>query len=245
MNNVMELWKYPLLVLISLSGSFVQRVTGFGYGIFVMMFLPALMGSSVEAAALAGLISCCTCTYNVIRMRGSVRWKLVLPTVAASLVTVPIAVRFSAVAPEALVRSLLGVALILLSIYFLFFAGKVRLRPSVPAGLAAGGLSGVLGGMFSMGGPPIVLYLVQAVADKTVYFATLQAHFAVTNLYTAATRAINGMITVRVLGWFAVAVAGSLLGNHVGGKLFDKLDSAKMKKLVYLGMIVSGITMIF
>lgn len=241
----MELWQLPLLVLISFSGSFVQRVTGFGYGIFVMMFLPALIGSSVEAAALSGLISCCTCTYNVIRMRGNVRWKLVIPTMAASLVTVPIAVRFSAVAPEALVRSLLGAALILLSIYFLFFAGKIRLRPSVPAGLAAGSLSGVLGGMFSMGGPPIVLYLVQAVADKTVYFATLQAHFSVTNLYTSATRAVNGMITGKVLVWFAVAVMGSLLGNHVGGKLFAKLDSVRLKRLVYLGMIVSGVIMLF
>lgn len=240
----MELWKYPLLVLISFSGSFIQRVTGFGYGIFIMMFLPALIGSTPEAAAMSGLISCCTCAYNVIRMWGSIRWKLVVPTVAASLITVPIAVRFAASAPEALARSLLGIALILLSFYFLFFSGKLRLRPSVPGGLAAGTLSGILGGLFSMGGPPIVLYLLQATADKTVYFATLQAHFAVTNLYTTATRALSGIITPRVLAWFAVAVAGSLLGNHCGGKLFDRLDSEKMKKLVYLVMIVSGVTML-
>lgn len=240
----MELWKYPLLVLISFSGSFIQRVTGFGYGIFIMMFLPALIGSTPEAAAMSGLISCCTCAYNVIRMWGSIRWKLVVPTVAASLITVPIAVLFAASAPEALARSLLGIVLILLSIYFLFFAGKVRLRASVPAGLAAGGISGILGGLFSMGGPPIVLYLLQATADKTVYFATLQAHFAVTNLYTTATRALSGIITPRVLAWFAVAVAASLTGNYIGGKVFDRLDSEKMKKLVYLVMIVSGITML-
>ena len=159
----MDIWKYPLLVLISFGGSFLQRVTGFGYGIFMMMFLPGLVGSSVESAALAGLISCCTCSYNAIRMRGSVQWKLAVPTVAASLITVPIAVRWVTVVPETLVRTLLGVVLILLSIYFLFFAGKIKLRPSVPGGLAAGAVSGILGGMFSMGGPPIVLYLVQAI----------------------------------------------------------------------------------
>lgn len=241
----MEHWKYPLLILISFSGSFLQRVTGFGYGIFMMIFLPALMGSSVEAAALAGLISCCTCTYNATRMRANVRWKLAVPTVAASLITIPIAVRWVAAVPEALVRSLLGVVLILLSIYFLFFAGKIRVRPSIPGGLAAGAVSGILGGMFSMGGPPIVLYLVQAISDKTVYLATMQAHFAVTNLYSAVTRAANGIITAKVLGCFSVAVVGSLIGNHIGGRIFEKLDTGKMKKLVYLVMILSGLTMIF
>ncbi len=241
----MEFWHYPLLVLISFSGSFIQRVTGFGYGIFMMMFLPGLMGSSVEAAATAGLISCCTCTYNVIRLRKSAQWKLAVPTVAASLITVPLAVGWVNAVPEALVRSLLGAVLILLSLYFMFFAGKIRMRPSVPGGLAAGAVSGILGGMFSMGGPPIVLDLVQAVSDKTAYLATMQAHFAVTNIYTAATRAANGIITAKVLGCFAIAVVGSMAGNHIGGKLFDKLDSGKVKKLVYLVMIVSGITMIF
>lgn len=241
----MELWKWFLLVLISFGGSFVQRVTGFGYGIFVMMFLPGLLGSSIETAAVSGLISCCTCLYNAIRLRSSIRWKLALPAVAAALLIIPVAVSYSASAPEELMRRLLGAALILLSIYFLFFSGKVRLRPTVLGGMAAGAMGGVLGGMFSMGGPPIVLYLIQAVPDKTAYFATLQAYFAVTNLYTTANRAVNGIVTARVLGWFAVAVVGSLIGNHIGGKLFDKLDSAKMKRLVYLGMIVSGITMIF
>lgn len=240
----MDIWKYPLLVLISFGGSFLQRVTGFGYGIFMMMFLPGLVGSSVESAALAGLISCCTCSYNAIRMRGSVQWKLAVPTVAASLITVPIAVRWVTVVPETLVRTLLGVVLILLSIYFLFFAGKIKLRPSVPGGLAAGAVSGILGGMFSMGGPPIVLYLVQAISDKTAYIATMQAHFAVINLYTAGTRALNGIITAKVLGWFAIAVMGSMVGNYIGGKLFDRLDSVKVKKLVYLVMIASGLTMI-
>ena len=117
----MEIWKYPLLILIGFIGSLLQRVTGFGFGIFMMMFLPGLMGSSVEAAAMAGLCSCCTCTYNAIRLRKSIQWKLVVPTITASLVTVPLAVRFSAQAPENLVRVLLGVVLILLSIYFLFF----------------------------------------------------------------------------------------------------------------------------
>lgn len=240
----MEFWKIPLLVLVSFGGSFVQRVTGFGYGIFIMMFLPALMGSTPEAAAMAGMISCCTCTYNAVKMRKSIQWKLAAPTVAASLITVPLAVGFSVNASEDLVRSLLGVALIVLSVYFLFFTGKVRLKASAPAGLLAGSLSGVLGGMFSMGGPPIVLYLLQATADKGAYFATLQAHFALTNLYSTGTRALNGIVTAKVLGWFAVAVAGSLAGNHIGGKLFEKLDSAKMKKLVYLVMIVSGVTML-
>jgi uncharacterized membrane protein YfcA len=67
----------------------------------------------------------------------------------------------------------------------------------------------------------------------------------VINLYSAGTRALNGIITFKVLLCFAVAVVGSLVGNYAGGKLFDKLDGGKIKKLVYLVMIFSGITMFF
>lgn len=241
-----ELWSLlPLLVLLCFVGSFVQRITGFGFGIFVMMFLPTLLGSQTEAAALSGLLSCVTCIYNGIRCRKQIRFRLLVPVLLAAMITIPIAVSFTASAPEKLMRYLLGGALIGLSIYFLFFAEKIRLRPTVPNGILAGGLGGIMNGLFSAGGPPVVLYLVQALPDKTAYFATIQTYFALTNLYSAANRILQGIITWEIMGLFCVSVLGSLLGNYTGGKVFDRLDGNKIKKLVYMGMIVSGVLMFF
>ena len=86
--------------------------------------------------------------------------------------------------------------------------------------------------------------MLHATNDKLVYFATIQACFAVTNLFSTGTRAVNGMLTAQVLQLSAVAAVGWWSGNTLGAKIFDKLDADRLRKLIYMGMIVSGVLMI-
>lgn len=237
-------WTALALLAVCCAGSFLQRVAGFGFGIFVMMFFPYLLPTHAEAAALSGLFSCCTCTFNAIRCRRQIPWKQILPLMIMAMVTIPLAVGFSKVAPAGVMKRLLGLTFIGLSLYFLFFSQKIRFRPTLLSGGIVGAVSGVLGGLFSTGGPPVVLYLVQATTDKEVYFAGIQAFFAVTNLYTALTRAFGGIMTLPVFQAFGVGIFGCLLGNFLGGKVFDRLDGQKLRRVVHIGMILSGVTML-
>ena len=93
--------------------------------------------------------------------------------ICASLVIIPIAVYFSAVVSGKIFKILLGIVLVLLSFYFLFFDSKIKIRPTTVNGVFAGTLSGVLVGLFSTGGPPVVLYLSKATTDNLIYFATV------------------------------------------------------------------------
>ena len=110
--------------------------------------------------------------------------------------------------------------------------------------MITGALGGVLGGLFSTNGPPIVLYLSSATKDKSVYFATTQFVFCISNIYSTITRAVNGIITWEILCFSAVGLIGCVLGDFVGKKVFDKLDSARLKQIIYIGMILSGIIML-
>lgn len=233
-----------LLSLVSAGAAFVQRVCGFGYGIFAMLFLPYFLPSHAAASAVASLISCVCNGYNAIRYRESIRPRIMLPLVCAALVTIPIAVRFSAVGPEHLLKRLLGVVLILLSIYFLFFSKRIHIRPTITNGLLAGALGGTLNGLFSTGGPPAVLYLVHATDDNLVYFATIQAYFALTNIYSSAMRALNGLITQEILILSILGLAGWWAGDCIGAKVFDRLNPERLRQVIYIGMVASGILMI-
>ena len=239
----LDLFKIILIVLVSAGAGFVQRVAGFGLGIFAMLFLPYLMPSGVVVVG-ACLLSCCTSSYNAIKYRKNIHFSTMLPPLAAALVVIPIMVRFSMRVPEERMKLLLGAALILLSIYFILFSKRIHIRPSVPAGLLCGVMGGTMSSLFSMGGPPIVLYLVHALEDKTAYFATIQFYFAINNIYTTAVRVANGIITGQMLLVFAISVVACFAGNRIGGLVFDKLDSEKIKLVIYIGMIVSGVTMI-
>jgi len=237
--------EYILLILVGFGGGFVQRVSGFGLGIFVMMFLPHFLPSHNAAASVSCLFSCVTSTYNALRYRKDVAYKTVIPLLIAALVTIPIAVGFAAFVSGDIFEILLGAVLIVLSLYFLFFNDRIRIRPTLAGGVLAGGLGGALNGLFSTGGPPVVLYLSQVAPDNITYFATIQFYFCLTNLYAIANRALNGLIDAPLLIYAAVGMVGCMAGDYVGKRVFDKLDGNKLKKIIYIAMIISGVIMLF
>ena len=103
-----ELLHGALLVLIGMGAGFVQRVSGFGLGIFAMLFLPHFMAVPTAAASISTLFSCATTSYNALRYRKQVHYKTALPMICAALVTIPVAVAFSAKVSARVFQMLLG-----------------------------------------------------------------------------------------------------------------------------------------
>ncbi len=239
----MEIIQAVLILLVGAGAGFVQRVSGFGLGIFAMLFLPHFMPTHTAAASLSSLFSCGTSTYNTVKYKKHIPFKIVLPLIFAAMITIPIAVRFSVLISGDFFEMVLGIVLICLSIYFLFFDNHVTMKPTLFNSVIAGGIGGILNGLFSTGGPPIVLYLTHAVTDNIVYFSGIQFYFAITNIYTTVIRIINGVITWNLLSYAAIGFCGCMIGDMIGKRVFDKLNAKKLKTIIYIGMIISGIMM--
>jgi uncharacterized membrane protein YfcA len=203
------------------------------------------MPSHTAAATISCLFSCYTTTVNSIKYRKNVAYMTAIPMLASALISIPIAVYFAAKVEAHIFEILLGSVLIILSIYFLFFNKKIKIKPTPVNGIIAGTLGGALNGLFSTGGPPAVLYLTSAAPDNITYFATIQFYFCLTNIYATANRAINGLVTVDLLIYAAVGIIGCIAGDFFGTKVFNKLDAKKLKYVIYVGMIISGILMLF
>lgn len=233
-----------LVMLIGTGASFVQRVSGFGLGIFAMLFLPHVLPTSVAAATVSCLFSCGTSTYNAVKYRRDTPYKTVLPVLIAALISIPVAVRFATSVPERSMEIILGAVLILLSLYFLLLNGKIRFTPTVFKGLLCGALGGTLNGLLSTGGPPVVLYMTHAAKENKPYFAALQFYFCITNLYATAMRALNGLVSADLLVYALIGMLGCMLGDLIGKRVFDRLDGKKLKTVIYIAMIASGVLMI-
>lgn len=232
-----------LLVLVGAGSAFVQRVSGFGLAIFAMLFFPHFMPHTA-AAAVACLFSCGTSTYNTVKYRKDIPVKTALPLLLAAAAVIPFAVSLASKVPQKTFKLLLGVVLIVLSLYFLIFSKRIRIKSTIPNGLIAGALGGALSGLFSTGGPPAVLYLTNATEDKQRYFAAIQFYFCLTNLYATAVRAFQGILTWEIVLYALIGFAGCVVGDQIGRCVFEKIDGAMLKKVIYIGMIVSGISMI-
>ena len=240
----MELIDGLLLIIVGIGAGFVQRVSGFGLGIFAMLFLPHFMPSHTASATIVGICSMVTSSYNAVKYRKDIPYKTVLPLLLAAIVSIPPAVYFSSNVPKEIFEILLGAVLVLLSVYFLFFNKAIKIKASILNGAISGTLSGILNGLFSTGGPPAVLYMTHATAANAAYFAGIQFYFGLTNVYATGMRVISGLVTSDILLMSLVGLFGCLIGDFLGKGVFDKLDGEMLKRIIYIGMIISGVVMI-
>ena len=231
-----------IVILVATVGSTIQRVTGFGFGIFAMLFLTRIITVYGEANALSGLLSFTSTLIVALSHAKKVDWKnLLFPCIGFAVISVPSILLMKKLDNRVLLI-MLGVALILLSGYMFFFSSKIKIKPSPFTGLAAGGFSGILGGIFSMGGPPVVIYFMQSEGDdKDRYLATIQMYFLLSNVYGTTVKAINGFITRDVLILAAFGTVGMITGIFIGKLIFKKLRVDILRRVVYCFMAVAGV----
>ena len=226
-------------------GCALNTVCGFGFGVVGMMFLPYVMGSTVQAATVINACTFLQAAVLAVRYRRHIRWKLLWTPLAAYLVVSVAAVRLAVGLDNQLMKRIFGAFLLVLSGYFIFAAKRVRMRARVRNGLIAGTVGGVMSGMFATGGPPASLYFSAVTETKEEYLATIQAYFTVTNFYVVAVRALNGALTGAVARAVGVGLAGLLVGNFLGELVFRRVDVDFIRKAIYVMMALSGAAMVF
>jgi uncharacterized membrane protein YfcA len=128
-----------------------------------------------------------------------------------------------------------------------------RNRPTAPAthdrtasylAPLSGFLGGALGAMFSVNGPPIIIYLAHVLEDKQAFRSTLYGIFFADACYKAVLFTANGLLTGRVLR-FALLMAPFLLaGTFAGSWLQKSIDQATFRKIVALILTVTGVVLL-
>lgn len=226
---------------ISLLASFTQRVSGFGFGIIAMTVFSFALPSYGEATALSGMLGALTSVVTALRMRRQVPWAKLLPILLTFLAVSFFAVLFVSKVGSSEMKKVLGVVLICVSLYFFFLSEKIRLRPYLGVQLGLGSLSGVMGGLFAMQGPPAVIYFISSSQTRQEYIAMTQWYFFIGNLMMTFFRAARGLVTPTVLTDWAICAPAVFVGLLVGGKVAERIDIKLLRKIVYAFLAASGL----
>lgn len=234
-----------ILFFFTMTASFVQRVSGFGFGIVVMTLLPALMPTYGEATALSGSLAIVAAAITAIKMRRHLNWSMLWPILLAFTFVSLGAIHVVALLYSDTLKRILGAVLVLTSLYFFFLDGKFRIRPSRTMGLSMGVLSGLMGGLFAMQGPPAVVYFISSTKTKEEYTALTQWYFFLGNSLMTLSRWREGFVTANVGKLWLVGCAGVLLGLFLGSKLYQYISVRWLRRAVYLVLLVSGVIACF
>jgi len=235
LENIIEIF------LLAVGASFVQRTTGFGFGIFIMTLLPFLMPSYAEATTLSGLLALTTSAMITFRMRSYITWRRLLPILITFVIVSAIAICMLSRIHDHTLRKILGVVLIFTSIYFAFFKDRICLKTTIPYQIGAGTISGVMGGFFGMQGPPAVLYFISSEPDKNHYMAMAQTYFLIGNAMMTIVRASNGFLTATVGKNYLFCLGGVIIGTYIGSWAFRHIPAKIFPYVVYSYIGVSGL----
>ena len=235
-----------LIFLLTIVASFIQRVSGFGFGIFVMMFFPFFLPSYGESVMLSGLLAGSTALMIAVKNWKFIRWRMMWIVTFFNVLFSFVATEYMRSLSNDVLKQCLGVLLTLIALYFLFGEGRMgRIFKSKPAQITIGSVSGVMGGMFAMPGPPVVLYCISTLEDKKEYVATLQAFSVVFNSFYTIFRFNAGFYSENTWLWWVMGIGGAVIGSLLGSRCFELISNQTLKRIVYVMMIVSGMVAFF
>ena len=211
-------WQYVLAVLVVAVGAMIQGSLGFGLG---LVSAPAL--ALIDATFIPGpllLVGVAVTLTVFLRERGAVDWKgmkwaifgRVIGTIAGGWAVVA----FSKDAVIVLVAVLVLAGVLMTSIGWKIKTNRTTLS-------AAGLVSGVMGTLTSVGGPPMALVYQRETAQKLR--ATLAGFFLVGATFSLLTLAVSGGMSQHDFALGALMLPGYVIGmiaNRWASKFLDK-----------------------
>ena len=213
-----SLWQYVLAILVVAVGAMIQGSLGFGLG---LVSAPAL--ALIDATFIPGpllLVGVAVTLTVFLRERGAVDWKgmkwaifgRVIGTIAGGWAVVA----FSKDAVIVLVAVLVLAGVLMTSIGWKIKTNRITLS-------TAGIVSGVMGTLTSVGGPPMALVYQRETAQKLR--ATLAGFFLVGATFSLLTLAVSGGMSQHAFALGALMLPGYVIGmiaNRWASKFLDK-----------------------
>lgn len=224
---------------IGAGAGIVRGVTGFGAAMVMAPPLALLLGPAV-AVPLVLLLEAFAAAPMLPQAARIARWRLLVPILAGAALCVPIGTALLASLDPQVTRRAIAVVVVVFSILLLSgVRWRGRHRPVI--GLGLGGLGGAMLGATSIGGPPVILYLLSGPDDAATTRATLTLYVAGSAALGLTALLLRGVVTPAT-GWLGLAMAPLfMLGVVFGGRVFKHLSEERFRRVtIWLMLAVAA-----
>jgi uncharacterized membrane protein YfcA len=228
------------LVLLTLGASYVGTLTGFGMSTIMvpalLFFLPL-----PETLLFTAVVHLFGDVWKMLLFRKGVDWKLVawfgVPGVVMSWLGASLSLRV----PEVLLSRTLGASLVMYAV-FLFARPSFKIAASDASAALGGALSGLLAGIFGIGGPPRAAFLAAFKLKKVAYvFASGAIAFAVDATRIAGYAFGGARLASPLVTGLLVAVPVSLLGALIAQKSLARVSEEAYRNVIAAFLLLVGL----
>jgi len=221
----------PALLLAAVSAGVVRGFSGFGSA---MLFVP-IASAAVEPRQAVVLLFVIDGIISVPLLPGGWRhcnWREVAPLSLGAALTVPLGgYLLVSVDPTALRWALATLALGAVAV--LSSGWRYRRIPGTGLSAAVGMSSGLLGGMASFYGPPIVLFWLGGLSSGRTVRANVIVYFAAMTVVAGITYAAYGILQLAVLQQVLVLLPVYGAAVWLGARLFPHASEQVFRRIAY------------
>jgi uncharacterized protein len=225
-----------LAVAIALVAGVVRGITGFGGAMVMSPPLALLLGPRL-AVPVVLLLESVVAAPMLLQTRQHVNWRMIGAILAAACACVPLGVLVLAVTDPRVIRYAIAVTVIVFALLLLYgwrYSGRQRLGTS----LGLGAVSGSMLGATSIGGPPVILYLLSGPDPIETTRANLTLYVTVTSLVGIVMLWYHGIFDARA-GWTSLWLGPAYYLGLVGGvRLFPRFSDTRFRQLTLILLIV-------
>lgn len=240
----LPLYVYVILAVTAMLSSIVQFSTGLGYAVVYMAIIPYFLEYKTVLAVMFVLYLVLS-FYTVFTGWKKVNFKMSLPCIIGNATGLGFGFLMLNLIKTEYITKLLGALLLSMAIYFLLLKNKWRVKPTFTKGIALGNLSGFLGGMFGIGGPPLSIYLLNSTDDIYEYLVNIQLSYGIGTILSVIMHAADGRYTPSANGIIVVSLIPVVAGCIMGRMLLKKVDKDKFNKILYIFMAIMGLILLF
>jgi len=222
-------------VVVAAIAGVIRGITGFGGAMVMSPPLALLLGPLVTVPVVL-LLEGIAAAPMLVETRKLVRWRVIGPILAMAIVTVPIGAYILVKADPQTMRRVIAAVVIVFSLLLLRgwrYAGAQRLTTRIGLGALSGGMVGAT----SMGGPPVILYLlagpdpIDVTRANLTYFVGGISIAGILSLWWA------GVLDANVLRLAAILAPGYYLGMVAGTRLFARFNDQRFRQFTLLLMM--------
>ncbi|WP_101674866.1 sulfite exporter TauE/SafE family protein [Alloalcanivorax mobilis] len=230
-------------------GAYVQSITGFALGIFVLAAVALLHFSSIPVAAMAmNIMTLANSTVMVLPRLKKVHW----PTLRLTLIGTMPAMVVGVLLLNGLSNHAQNILRILLGLMIIGGGLVLVWRPHPRATLSSKGgfigmglISGLLGGLFSVSGPPLVYQFYRQPLPLLRIRITLVTLFSIMSVGRLTVVGVQGQITEEVLRMGGLSIPVVLAAAWLGTRYPPRISDKALRRGVFVLLVITGSGIVF
>lgn len=237
-----------VLGVLAAGAHVIKGLTGFGPAI-VFVSIGSVIHDPIEIIVLASLLDIIGGGYlsvlNPEFLKNKMYW---IPIGSLMIVGAVIGSVILSLVPATAFEYVLGAAIVLISLWFLF--GDTDTDDSQGGSQKLGVLDGIVGtfsgfcgGFTGMGGPPLIVYL-GAKFKKNLFRAVIVPIFLMAAIARFSSYGVLGMVDTSNLWMYVFPPIGVIIGNTVGDHLFERVEQWWFTALIGVILLLSGVRLI-